>query len=208
MQDAEPLLRVRRGEPGYPTPLERLGRSAPAEIALFGAVPLLERPLLGVFCSVRVSGGIVAPAYDAACALRDRGVGVIGGFQSPLERECLDFLMRGRQPVVVCPARGIERVRLPAGWAEAVGAGRLLLLSGAPLHRRRPDAALADARNRMVAALADRLLFLHATPGGRLRRLAAEALGWGKPVFCLDLPENSDLRVLGAVPVPAGAPAG
>jgi len=58
-------------------------------------------------------------------------------------------------------------------------------------------------RNRMVAALADRILVVHAVPGGRLQRLAAEALSWKKRVLCPDLPSNRDLIVMGAEPLRA-----
>jgi predicted Rossmann fold nucleotide-binding protein DprA/Smf involved in DNA uptake len=66
---------------------------------------------------------------------------------------------------------------------------------------------MADARNRVVAALAERIVVVHAVPGGRIHRLAAEALAWKKPVLCPDLPSCRDLVVMGAVPVdPRAAP--
>jgi predicted AAA+ superfamily ATPase len=40
-----------------------------------------------------------------ALALREAGIPVIGGFHAPMEKECLDLLLRGTQPVVICPAR-------------------------------------------------------------------------------------------------------
>ena len=36
-------------------------------------------------------------------------------------------------------------------------------------------------------------------PNGRLAKLAVESLRAGRRVYCLDLPENGDLRVAGAV---------
>jgi hypothetical protein len=33
-----------------------------------------------------------------------------------MEKECLELLLRGMQSVVICPARGIERMRLPSAW--------------------------------------------------------------------------------------------
>jgi hypothetical protein len=46
-----------------------------------------------------------------------------------MERECLALLLRGTQPVIVCPARSIGRMRIPAAWKEATARGRLLALS-------------------------------------------------------------------------------
>jgi hypothetical protein len=42
-----------------------------------------------------------------------------------MEQECLDFLLRGDQPVIVSPAKGLGRPRLPAAQRKAIKAGRL-----------------------------------------------------------------------------------
>ena len=70
--------------------------------------------------------------------MRDAGVPVIGGFQTPMEHECLRLLLRGTQPVVVCPARGIDNMRIPRDWGTALEDGRLLVLSTLPGHGSRP----------------------------------------------------------------------
>ena len=93
--------------------------------------------------------------------MRDAGVPVIGGFQTPMERECLRLLLRGGQPVVVCPARGIARMRIPRAWRPALDEGRLLILSPFPETVRRPTAKIAAERNELVASLADRVFIAH-----------------------------------------------
>src|SRR5438876_1122861 len=110
---------------------------------------------LALLCSVRCPGALILRTYDLARALRDAGVTVASGFHSPMEQECLRLLLRGRQPVVVCPARSVERMRLPAEWKPAIEAGRLLVLSPFAPHQRRMTADLAAKRNAFVAALAD-----------------------------------------------------
>ena len=119
-----------------------------------GDLGILPRPLLGLFCSKRCPGEIILLAYDIARALRDARVPVIGGFHSPMEKECLELLLRGTQPLVVCPARGIEDMRVPAAWRKPIDEGRLLIVSPFDPHRKRVDAPLAERRNRFVAALA------------------------------------------------------
>ena len=49
-------------------------------------------------------------------ALRDAKIAVISGFHSPLEKDCLELLLRGDQLIVICPARNIENMRMPAAW--------------------------------------------------------------------------------------------
>ena len=199
--------RIDRGGALYPPALACLEPDAPESIAAAGATGLLQRPLLALLCSVDAPGEAILAGYDLARRLRDAGVAVVGGFQSPVERECLGFLLRGTQPVVAWLARDVRGMRLPRGWAAPLAGGRMLLLSAAPPGRRRPTAALTTARNRMVAALATTVVVIHATPGGRLHRLVGEALRWGRPVLCPDLPGSRDLLVMGARPLhPASLP--
>jgi hypothetical protein len=72
---------------------------------------------------------LILDTYDLASALRDAGIPVIGGFHSPMERECLDLLLRGKQPVVVCPARSIHRMRISKLWKAPLDDGRRLIPS-------------------------------------------------------------------------------
>ena len=83
------------------------------EVKSKGNLGLLGMPLTALFCSNRCPGDLILKTYDLARAMRDAGVPVIGGFHTPMDRECLRLLMRGTQPVVVCPARGIDNMRIP-----------------------------------------------------------------------------------------------
>ena len=130
--------------------------------------------------------------------MRDAGVPVIGGFQTSMERECLRLLLRGEQPVVVCPARGIDTMRIPSDWRPALDAGRLLLLSPFPSTVRRPTADLAARRNDLVASLASRVFFAHAAPGSKTEAFARDLAASGKPLLTLDSPANANLAERGA----------
>jgi predicted Rossmann fold nucleotide-binding protein DprA/Smf involved in DNA uptake len=138
---------------------------------------------------------------DLARALRDAGVVVVSGFHSPLERDCFEFLIRGDQGVIWCPARTIDPYRIPKERQKAVDDGRLLLVSPFDSTRRRQTATLARRRNEFVAALADTIIVAYADPGGSLESLAAKALDWGKPVLTFDIPETENLVALGAAPM-------
>lgn len=160
----------------YPNRLrERLGIHAPPHLTVLGSLEPLVLPKTALFCSNRCPGSAILSAYDQAQRWRDEGRCVIGGFHSPIEKECLKILLRGRQPIVICPARGIENMRLPREWRIGIDNGRLLLLSAFPKNIRRPTAASADRRNQLVAALADEIAFFHITPGGKMARLFEQA---------------------------------
>ena len=166
-------------------------------ISAIGNLKILETRLLGFFCATRCPGNVIVHTYDLARALRDSGIPVIGGFHSPMEKECLDILLRGDQPLVICPARGIERMRLPAIWRTSLAEGRLLILSPFAAHHRRPTTALAEQRNRVVAMLSDTIFVAHADAGSRTRRFCSDMIAQSKPVYTLDLPENAHLVQLG-----------
>jgi len=140
---------------------------------------------------------------DLALALRDAPATVVGGFQSSMERECLETLLRGEHPVIVCPARGIDGMRLPAAWKTAIAENRMLVASVFDAKHRRATADLAEKRNRLVADMADEVIIAHASPGGRLEHLCRDLVASGKPIWTLDDPANAHLAALGAVPLAA-----
>jgi len=172
--------RVTRDHPKYPGQLRpRLGGDAPAQLATLGNLDLLALPKTALFCSARCPGHAILAVYDQAARWRDAGRCVIGGFHSPVEKECLRILLRGNSPVIICVARGLPR-RLPPNWREPLSSGRMLLLSIFPVGMTRVTAALAVRRNEFVAALADDVWFAHITPGGQMAKLSHRAGAWNR----------------------------
>jgi len=152
-----------------------------------------------------VAGGrdtveVVLRTYDLARALRDAGVPVIGGFHSPMEKECLDLLLRGEQPVVICPARAVHRMRIPSAWQDALKQKRLLIVSPFDEKHRQTTAQLAEQRNRFVAMLAADVFVAHAGPETKTERLCLELLAFAKPLRMIDVQENANLISKGALP--------
>ena len=195
------VVELRPGDSAYPTErLKAVGNIGP--VAVRGDADLLARhQYMALFCSIRCPGDLILKTYDLARALRDAGVPVIGGFHSPMEKECLRLLLRGQQPVVVCPARSIENMRIPTEWRPPLAEGRLLLLSPFTCSQRRPTVNLAALRNDLVAALAHRVFVAYAAPGGKTEAFARKVLGWGKLVFTFDSSHNTGLISLGVQPL-------
>lgn len=185
----------------YPANLLHATSIRSSGLTLIGNRDILANKTLALLSSVRCPGDIILGAYDLAVALREAGVTVVGGFHSPMEQECLRLLLRGAQPVVVCPARSVERMRLPVEWKQPIEQGRLLLVSPFAERVRRPTRETAQQRNRFVAALADAVFVAHATPGGKTEAICREILSWPKPLYTLDSLHNSALIALGARPV-------
>ena len=150
---------------------ERLGGTAPAQIFALGNLGLLALPKTALFCSARCPGDAILRAYDQAARWRDAGRCVISGFHSPVEKECLRILLRGSQPIIICPARSLPK-RVPAEWKKPLADGRLLILSCFTPGQDRITTELAVRRNELVAALADQVWFAHITHGGQMEQLA------------------------------------
>jgi hypothetical protein len=72
-------------------------------------------------------------------------------------------------------------MRLPAEWKNPLADNRMLILSPFPASERRATKSLAVARNQLVAALADEVVFAHITPDGHLDELRQLVAGWRLP---------------------------
>ena len=201
-----PIERITQRDPNYPAQLRGyLKTEAPETIWARGNVALLtdrearlNGDLWALFCSSRCPAQIILKAHELAQQFRASGVPTIGGYHSPVEKECLRVLLRGSQPIILCPARSIENMRLSPAWKGALAEGRLLLLSAFDSNHRRSTAALAGQRNAFVAALADKICIAHASKGSKTLQFAQQVSEWGKPLFTFDTPANRSLFQCGA----------
>jgi len=192
---------IERGDGAYPAVLlDRLGEAAPACLYAMGDTTILRNRLLGLLCSIQCPGSIVIKTFDAVRLLRDTGVVIVGGFHSPMERECLDILLRGNQLVVLCPAKGLTGLRLGQTVRNAARDGRMLILSPFDESVRRTTAAQAVQRNDLVAALAHALLVPHAAPGGKTWTTVRAAMERQQPVFSFATGDSGVLLEAGARP--------
>jgi len=165
-----------------------------------GVPGILHAPMLGLLCSIRCPGSIILKTFDAIRLLRDAGITLIGGFQSPMEKDCLDILLRGDQQVILCAAKGLRGLRIGSAARKAVKEGRLLLLSPFSDDVRRTTAEQAVQRNELIASLASDIFVPHAAPGGKAEALCRSIAAEGKRLYTIDSVDNSNLVMLGAKP--------
>lgn len=188
----------------YPASLlECLGTQAPESLEALGNVDLLKRPLLAFFCSIKCPGNPILRVYDYAREMRNAGIAVIGGFHSPMERECRDLLLRGKQPVIICPAQRLS-ARVPNIYKPPLSEGRLLLLSPFGARTKRASLESASRRNEFVAALAERVFVAYAAPGSRTESFCRKLAEKNKPILTPDSAENCNLTTMGAKPIIPG----
>jgi len=192
---------LRPSDVRYPVALAKhLGSRAPEFVSVLGNLDILQRRTLGLFCSIRCPGDLIVQTYNLAHKLRHAGVTVIGGFHSPMERQCLAILLRSPHPVVVCPARGLPK-RVPTEFRQPLEEGRLLLLSPFAADVNRADEETASQRNRFVAALADQIFAAYAAPNSSTECFCREIIAWRKPLYTLAGDSNENLLALGAKPI-------
>ena len=200
------IQRITQTDTNYPTGLAQyLKTETPETIWARGNIGLLpgqnttlNGDLWAFFCSSKCPGEIILKAHDLAQKFKEIGVPTISGYHSPVEQECLCVLLRGSQPILLCPARGIENMRLKSAWKDALTEKRLLILSIFGEHHRRSTAALANQRNAFVAALADKICIAHAAEDSKILEFAQMVVSWGKPIFTFETPANKALFQLGA----------
>lgn len=156
---------------------------------------------MGFFCSQRCPGDIILHTYDLIRTLRDAGAPIIGGFHTAIEKDCLELLLRGKQPIVVCPARSISNMRIPVTWAAAIETGRLLVLSPFGKVHGHITASLAEKRNRMVALMGEEFFVPHASPQIQTERLCREIIAAGKKIYTFDSANNAHLIKSGFKPI-------
>ena len=193
------VVRLDQEETLYPSILRKyLGDHAPKNISAMGNLDLLGKEALALFCSVKCPGDLVLKTYDLAQSLREKGATTIGGFHSPMEQECLNILLRSSNPVIVCPARSLERMRMSAEYKRLLADGRLLFLSPFSESQRRATVEMALHRNLFVAALANRIFISYAELGGKTEKFCREVVGWGKSLYTFEVDANSNLIKLGA----------
>ncbi|MBI4531425.1 MAG: DNA-processing protein DprA [Candidatus Latescibacteria bacterium] len=197
------IIQLHQSNLVYPTVLQQyLGDQAPTTLTALGNLDILKKGnTLALFCSIKCPGDLILQTHDLVQALRQINVTIIGGFHSPIERECLTILFRGTQPIIICLARGIEGMRIRMEYRQPLVEGRLLLLSPFPGNHRRPTVHTTRYRNQFVAALADRIVVAYAEPSGKTEQLCRDVLMWGKLLYTLESDANRHLFALGAKPM-------
>lgn len=169
------------------------------QLHLLGKADLLTQPTLALLCSARAPASILLTVHDLAQRWRQEGPTVMSGFQSTVEKEALDVLVRGPRPLVLWLARGLYR-RVPPHLAPSVTAGRLLIVSPFDQAVHRATRETAIQRNRLLCATADAVLIAYAEPNSGTEALVQELTSAGKQVWTIAHRANEKLLTDGALP--------
>lgn len=195
--------RIDQGDPTFPAQIQRhLGSRCPKSLTILGNENILKHKKLALLCSIKCPGDLILQTFDLMQMLRDSGIVVISGFHSPMEKECLRILLKGKQPIIVSLPRSIETVRIPSQYRKPLADGRLLILSCMDSRQKRITTETAIVNNRFISALSEAILVPYAAPSGKTEALCSELASWGKKLYTVQNQQNHKLIQIGAAPLP------
>jgi len=195
-------VNIQQNNPNYPSALSKhMGEDATNSITLIGNIDILRYNSTALFCSQKCPGDLILKTYDLAQIFRQASMTVIGGFHSPMERECLSILLRGTQPVIFCPAKNINGMRIKKEYKKPLEEGRLLFLSPFEENKPRISVKTSHYRNLFVASLSAVVFVTHAGPGSKTEAFCREILSWQKPIYTFESDYNKNLIEMGAQPI-------
>ena len=128
-----------------------------AETKYLGSKQLLNLHKMGFIASRHTSSLDIIPTLDWAAEMsRQKDIAVVSGFQSPLERDVLKFLLRGVCPIIIVLARGMYR-KLPEALQTPMDHQRLLIISNESDNTNRVSEITAHKRNEYVISISDEM---------------------------------------------------
>ena len=128
-----------------------------AETKYLGNKQLLSLHKIGFIASRHASTLDVIPTLDWAVEIsKSTDVAVVSGFQSPLEKDVLKFLLRGVCPIIIVLARGMYR-NLPDALQTPMDQQRLLIISNESDNTNRVSEITAHKRNEYVISISDEM---------------------------------------------------
>ena len=138
--------------------------------AQLGNDELLKFKKTAFLCSRKIPASTVLKCYDWAIRQRDAGNCIISGFHSTIEKDVLDYLIKGKQPIIIALARGLKQLIEPE-LKRLMDQGRLLIITPFDKQVKRVTTETATIRNKLMIELADDITIGYVHKGGQLEKL-------------------------------------
>lgn len=135
-----------------------------------GKNEILKDYKIGFLCSRKVPASIILKTYDWAIEQREKGVCVVSGFHSKIEKDVFDILAKGTQPIILVLARRMMK-RWDKKIIKLVDNGRLLIIS--PFNEKviRPAKDTSLKRNKLIAEMCVKIFIPFSNDNGNLSHL-------------------------------------
>lgn len=135
----------------------------------FGNREILNKYKIGFLCSRKVPANIILKTYDWAIEQRDKGICIVSGFHSKIEKDVFEILMKCNQPIILVLARGMLK-RFDKNLLKLVEENRLLIISPFDKKIIRPTNQTAIKRNQLIAKISDKIFIPYAASEGLISR--------------------------------------
>ena len=135
-----------------------------------GNKEILKHHKVGFLCSRKVPANIILKTYDWAIEQRDKGICVVSGFHSKIEKDVFEILIKGTQPIILVLARGVLK-RWEKRIIKLVDENRLLVISPFAENIKRPTNKTALKRNIIIAEISNKVFIPYYTPGGNINEI-------------------------------------
>ena len=135
-----------------------------------GNMEILKEHKVAFFCSQKCPSHLILKSYDWAIEQREKGVCIISGFHSKIEKDVLAFLLKGTQPIIMVLARNMKK-RFPTEQRKAIEENRLLVISpfSEKIHQNSKDSCYK--RNEVILEIADEVVVAFAQKSGKLDKM-------------------------------------
>jgi len=150
------------------------------KFSFIGNKEILKNHKLAFFCSQKCPPDIILLCYDKAKEWREKNVCVTSGFHSLIEKDVLNYLLKGEQPIIICPARSLDNFRIAPDIKKEIDKGRVLLISD--LKNKRISKKSSHLRNLFIADLADEIFVGYFEPGGTVEKTCEYSKTFNKKV--------------------------
>lgn len=135
-----------------------------------GNKELLNLHKTAFFCSQKCPSHLILKSYDWAIEQKNKGICVISGFHSKIEKDVFDFLLKGTQPIILILARKMKK-RFPVIQRKAIVENRLLIISPFDEKVVQNSRESCYKRNKIVTNIADEIVIAFANKNGDLEKL-------------------------------------
>ena len=142
-------------------------------VSYLGNKEILNKYKVGFLCSRKVPADIILKTYDWAIEQRDKGICVVSGFHSKIEKDVFHYLAKGKQPIILVLARSMHK-RVPNELKELLDDGRLLIISPFEENVNRITEQTAFIRNKYIMNISNELKIPFVSKGGLLDKLLKE----------------------------------
>lgn len=146
------------------------------DLKFLGNKEILKQYKIGFLCSRKVPADIILKTYDWAKEQREKGVCVVSGFHSKIEKDVFNILIKGKQPIILVLARSMMK-RWQKNIIEAVNQNRLLIISPFNDKIKHINYQSALKRNELIADLADEILIAYHTLDGMIHNIIRSKVG-------------------------------